>query len=128
MLSLFGERLLPRLAQSADMLSYANRRRLEIARALVAGPQLILLDEPTAGMNPHETQGIVDLIRLIREQGHTVLVIEHNSEVIRRADHVLDLGPEGGVGGGELMASGSLEDLMNCQASYTGAMLRGMFG
>ena len=82
MLSLFGERLLPRLAQSADMLSYANRRRLEIARALVAGPRLILLDEPTAGMNPHETQGIVDLIRLIREQGHTVLVIEHKMKVV----------------------------------------------
>jgi ABC-type branched-subunit amino acid transport system ATPase component len=81
-LSLFGERLLPRLAQSADMLSYANRRRLEIARALVAGPRLILLDEPTAGMNPHETQGIVDLIRLIREQGHTVLVIEHKMKVV----------------------------------------------
>ena len=81
-LSLFGERLLPRLTQSADMLSYANRRRLEIARALVAGPRLILLDEPTAGMNPHETQGIVDLIRLIRQRGHTVLVIEHKMKVV----------------------------------------------
>jgi ABC-type branched-subunit amino acid transport system ATPase component len=81
-LALFGERLLPRLSQSADMLSYANRRRLEIARALVAGPRLILLDEPTAGMNPHETQGIVDLIRLIRQRGHTVLVIEHKMKVV----------------------------------------------
>ena len=81
-LSLFGERLLPRVAQTADMLSYANRRRLEIARALVAGPRLILLDEPTAGMNPHETQGIVDLIHLIRERGHTVLVIEHKMKVV----------------------------------------------
>ena len=70
------------MAQSADMLSYANRRRLEIARALVAEPRLILLDEPTAGMNPHETQGIVDLIHLIREQGHTVLVIEHKMKVV----------------------------------------------
>jgi ABC-type branched-subunit amino acid transport system ATPase component len=81
-ISLFGERLLPRLTQYADMLSYANRRRLEIARALVSDPQLILLDEPTAGMNPHETQGIVDLIRLIRERGHTVLVIEHKMKVV----------------------------------------------
>jgi ABC-type branched-subunit amino acid transport system ATPase component len=81
-LSLFGERLLPRLDQYADMLSYANRRRLEIARALVSEPRLILLDEPTAGMNPHETQGIVDLIRLIRERGHTVLVIEHKMKVV----------------------------------------------
>ncbi len=81
-LSLFGERLLPRITQYADMLSYANRRRLEIARALVSEPRLILLDEPTAGMNPHETQGIVDLIRLIRERGHTVLVIEHKMKVV----------------------------------------------
>ena len=81
-LSLFGERLLPRLGQPAQVLSYANRRRLEIARALVAGPRLILLDEPTAGMNPHETQGIVELIELIREKGHTVLVIEHKMKVV----------------------------------------------
>jgi ABC-type branched-subunit amino acid transport system ATPase component len=81
-LSLFGERLLPRLTQYADMLSYANRRRLEIARALVSNPRLILLDEPTAGMNPHETQGIVELIRLIRERGHTVMVIEHKMKVV----------------------------------------------
>ncbi len=81
-LALFGERLLPRLQQSADMLSYANRRRLEIARALVAKPRLLLLDEPTAGMNPHETQGIIDLIRGIRDRGHTVLVIEHKMKVV----------------------------------------------
>jgi ABC-type branched-subunit amino acid transport system ATPase component len=81
-ISLFGERLLPRLTQYAHMLSYANRRRLEIARALVSDPRLILLDEPTAGMNPHETQGIVDLIRLIRDRGHTVMVIEHKMKVV----------------------------------------------
>jgi len=81
-LSPFGERLLPRVTQTADMLSYANRRRLEVARALVPGPRLILLDEPTAGMNPHETQGIVDLIHLIRQRGHTVLVIEHKMKVV----------------------------------------------
>ena len=81
-LALFGERLLPRLNQYANMLSYANRRRLEIARALVSEPRLILLDEPTAGMNPHETQGIVDLIRLIRDRGHTVFVIEHKMKVV----------------------------------------------
>jgi len=91
-ISLFGERLLPRLSQYADMLSYANRRRLEIARALVSDPQLILLDEPTAGMNPHETQGVVDLIRLIRERGHTVLVIEHKMKVVMTvSDRILVL-------------------------------------
>jgi len=64
------------------MLSYANRRRLEIARALVSGPKLLLLDEPTAGMNPHETQEVVDLIRLIRDRGHSILVIEHKMKVV----------------------------------------------
>jgi ABC-type branched-subunit amino acid transport system ATPase component len=81
-MSLFGERLLPRLSQPARELSYANRRRLEIARALASGPKLILLDEPTAGMNPHETEQVVDLIRLIRDRGHSVLVIEHKMQVV----------------------------------------------
>jgi ABC-type branched-subunit amino acid transport system ATPase component len=81
-LSLFEERLLPRLKEYPKMLSYANRRRLEIARALVSIPRLLLLDEPTAGMNPHETQGIVDLIRRIREKGYTVLIIEHKMKVV----------------------------------------------
>ena len=81
-LSLFGERLLPRLNQPARELSYANRRRLEIARALVSGPKLILLDEPTAGMNPHETEQVVELIRLICQRGHSVLVIEHKMKVV----------------------------------------------
>jgi ABC-type branched-subunit amino acid transport system ATPase component len=81
-LSLFGERLLPRLDQPARELSYANRRRVEIARALVSAPKLILLDEPTAGMNPHETRQLVELIRLIRERGHSVLVIEHKMKVV----------------------------------------------
>jgi ABC-type branched-subunit amino acid transport system ATPase component len=94
-LSLFGERLLPRLNQPARELSYANRRRLEIARSLVSGPKLILLDEPTAGMNPHETQQVVELIRLICERGHSVLVIEHKMKVVMMVSHrvvVLDHG------------------------------------
>jgi ABC-type branched-subunit amino acid transport system ATPase component len=81
-MGLFGERLLPRQHQPARELSYANRRRVEIARALAADPKLILLDEPTAGMNPHETGQVVDLIRLVRDRGHTVLVIEHKMKVV----------------------------------------------
>jgi len=81
-LALFEDRLLPRIHDSADSLSYANRRRLEIARALVAEPRLLLLDEPTAGMNPHESQGIVQLIKKIRDLGITVLLIEHDMKVV----------------------------------------------
>jgi ABC-type branched-subunit amino acid transport system ATPase component len=81
-LALFEDRLLPRIDDPADSLSYANRRRLEIARALVAEPRLLLLDEPTAGMNPHESAGVAGLIRQIRDGGVTVLLIEHDMKVV----------------------------------------------
>jgi ABC-type branched-subunit amino acid transport system ATPase component len=84
-LGLFEERLLPRVNDLADSLSYANRRRLEIARALVAEPKLLLLDEPTAGMNPHESAGITRLIRTIRDRGVTVVLIEHDMKVVMGA-------------------------------------------
>ncbi len=81
-LALFGDDLLPHLDDFADTLSYANKRRLEIARALVAEPRLLLLDEPTAGMNPHESADIVRLVRTVREMGVAVLLIEHDMKVI----------------------------------------------
>ena len=82
-LSFFEERLLPRIGDFADSLSYANRRRLEIARALVSEPKLLMLDEPTAGMNPHESAGIANLIKKIRDELKiTVFFIEHDMKVI----------------------------------------------
>ena len=95
-LSFFEDRLLPRLNDFAESLSYANRRRLEIARALVSDPKLLLLDEPTAGMNPHESAGIARLIKKIRDElGITVFLIEHDMKVIMEASDriiVLDHG------------------------------------
>jgi ABC-type branched-subunit amino acid transport system ATPase component len=95
LLALFEDRLLPRVDDFADSLSYANRRRLEIARALATEPALLLLDEPTAGMNPHESAGIVRLIQAIRDRGVAVFLIEHDMKVIMNASDriiVLDHG------------------------------------
>jgi len=89
-LTLFGERLLPRLGQPASGLSYANRRRLEIARALLLKPRLLLLDEPTAGMNPSETAEMLEFIRVLKNRGQTILLIEHKlSLVMQLSDHVV---------------------------------------
>jgi branched-chain amino acid transport system permease protein len=91
-LGLFGNRLLPRAAHLARTLSYANRRRLEIARALSSEPTLLLLDEPTAGMNPTETLELTDQIRSLRDAGITILLIEHKLGVVNEiADHVVVL-------------------------------------
>jgi ABC-type branched-subunit amino acid transport system ATPase component len=83
LLAFFGDRLLPRAGRPAWTLSYANRRRLEIARALGTGPRLLLLDEPAAGMNPTETRELMRDIERIRTRGVTVLVIEHDMGLVR---------------------------------------------
>jgi branched-chain amino acid transport system ATP-binding protein len=89
-LELFGERLLPRAEQPAYSLSYANRRRTEIARALALKPRLLLLDEPTAGMNPTETAEMLELIRSLKGRGITILLIEHKlSLVMQLSDRVI---------------------------------------
>jgi ABC-type branched-subunit amino acid transport system ATPase component len=93
--TLFGNRLLPRLDHVVSSLSYANRRRVEISRALVARPRLLLLDEPAAGMNPAETLELMDQIRSLRDLGVTVLLIEHKLELVNTISDrvvVLDYG------------------------------------
>jgi ABC-type branched-subunit amino acid transport system ATPase component len=83
LLAIFGERLLPRIDRLAHSLSYANRRRLEIARALATQPRLLLLDEPAAGMNPTESRELMSDILRIRERGVTILMVEHDMTVVR---------------------------------------------
>jgi branched-chain amino acid transport system ATP-binding protein len=94
-LAIFGERLLPRQHDFAYSLSYANRRRTEIARALALEPVLLLLDEPTAGMNPAETNEVMNLILAIRDLGITILLIEHKLDLVMRVSDrvaVMDYG------------------------------------
>jgi branched-chain amino acid transport system ATP-binding protein len=89
-LKMFGERLIPRLEHPAYSLSYANRRRVEIARALALSPRLLLLDEPTAGMNPTETREMLEIIRSLKERGLTILLIEHKLDMVMRlSDRIL---------------------------------------
>ncbi len=104
--ALFGNRLLPRLAQPVAGLSYANRRRVEIARALASRPDILLLDEPTAGMNPAETLELAEQIRSLHEAGLTILIIEHKLDVVTAlADTVVVLDH------GEKIAEGRPEDV-----------------
>ncbi len=94
---LFGDRLAPRLAHPAHSLSYANRRRLEIARALAARPKLLLLDEPAAGMNPTETAELAGIIAVLKARGLTILIIEHKLDMLMRlADRIVAM-DEGAV-------------------------------
>jgi len=107
-LALFGERLTPRLHQPTYSLSYANRRRVEIARALALRPRLLLLDEPTAGMNPTETAEMLEVIRLLKQQGLTILLIEHKlSLVMQLSNHVLVMD------NGQKIAEGPPEQIRN---------------
>jgi branched-chain amino acid transport system ATP-binding protein len=103
-LARFGERLLPRIDQPAYSLSYANRRRVEIARALALKPRLLLLDEPTAGMNPTETAEMQGLISELKADGLTILLIEHKLDMVMRLSDrvvVMDEGKKIAEGAGE---------------------------
>ncbi|HEY8346042.1 MAG TPA: ABC transporter ATP-binding protein [Symbiobacteriaceae bacterium] len=105
-LSLFGDRLLPRLHQPAYSLSYANRRRTELARALALRPRLLLLDEPTAGMNPTETAEMLEVIRLLQQRGQTILLIEHKLELVMAASHRVYA-----LDAGQVLVSGTPEEV-----------------
>jgi excinuclease ABC subunit A len=119
-----------RLGQSGGTLSGGEAQRLKLVKELARGGQrhtLYILDEPTTGLHFCDVDRLMKVLEQLISHDNTVVVIEHHSEVIRRADHVIDLGPEGGDGGGHLVASGSLDDIMAAGGSYTGVMLRELF-
>jgi excinuclease ABC subunit A len=116
-----------RLGQAGATLSGGEAQRLKLVKELSRGgarATLYILDEPTTGLHFCDVDRLLQVLARLIEQGNSVLVIEHNPEVIRRADWVIDLGPEGGRDGGELVVAGTLEAVAACARSYTGAMLR----
>lgn len=115
------------LGQSATTLSGGEAQRIKLARELSkrsTGKTIYILDEPTTGLHFADVQKLLDVLHRFVENGNTVVVIEHNLEVIKTADHLIDLGPEGGEGGGEIVASGSPEEVASVSQSYTGHYLK----
>jgi excinuclease ABC subunit A len=115
------------VGQQATTLSGGEAQRVKLAKELskrATGRTLYILDEPTTGLHFHDVAKLLDVLHELVETGNTVVVIEHNLEVIKTADWIIDLGPEGGDGGGEIVAAGSPDDIARNAASYTGAFLK----
>jgi excinuclease ABC subunit A len=115
------------LGQSATTLSGGEAQRVKLALELSkrdTGRTLYILDEPTTGLHFHDIELLLTVLHRLRDHGNTVVVIEHNLDVIKTADWIVDLGPEGGAGGGRIIAQGAPEDLAEAEASYTGRYLK----
>ena len=118
-----------KLGQSAPTLSGGEAGRVKLAKELQkkpTGKSLFILDEPTTGLHTHDIKKLLEILNRIADNGDTVLVIEHNLDVIKVADHIIDLGPEGGSGGGTIVATGTPEQIVKVKESYTGQFLKGM--
>jgi len=116
-----------RLGQNATTLSGGEAQRIKLARELSkrdTGNTLYILDEPTTGLHFHDIEQLLGVLHRLRDHGNTIVVIEHNLDVIKTADWVIDLGPEGGDGGGEIIATGTPEDVAANKQSFTGEYLR----
>jgi excinuclease ABC subunit A len=119
-----------RLGQQATTLSGGEAQRVKLAKELSrrsAGRTLYLLDEPTTGLHFEDVRKLLDVLGRLRDDGNTIVVIEHNLDVVKTADWIVDLGPEGGNAGGELIASGPPEEVARVDRSWTGRYLAGMF-
>ena len=118
-----------KLGQSSTTLSGGEAQRVKLATELLkrsTGSTVYVLDEPTTGLHIADVHKLIDILNRLTDAGNTVVVIEHNLDVIKVADHIIDLGPEGGDGGGELVFAGTPEDCARCEASYTGQFLKTM--
>ncbi len=118
-----------KVGQPATTLSGGEAQRVKLSKELAkrsTGRTLYILDEPTTGLHFEDVRKLLEVLHELVEQGNTVIVIEHNLDVVKTADHIIDIGPEGGDGGGEIVATGTPEEVANVEASYTGHYLREM--
>ena len=120
-----------KLGQSATTLSGGEAQRVKLATELSkrpTGKTIYILDEPTTGLHTADVQQLIDVLQRICDTGNTVVVIEHNLDVIKVADHIIDLGPDGGDGGGTIVAQGTPEKVAQCEKSFTGHYLKKLLG
>ena len=116
-----------KIGQSSTTLSGGEAQRIKLATELSkrdTGRTLYILDEPTTGLHTADVEKLIGVLQRLCDAGNTVLVIEHNLDVIKTADHIIDLGPEGGDGGGYVVASGTPEEVAQVEGSYTGQYLK----
>jgi excinuclease ABC subunit A len=116
-----------RVGQQGNTLSGGEAQRVKLSKELskrATGRTLYILDEPTTGLHFHDVAKLLEVLHELVDQGNTVVVIEHNLEVIKTADWIIDLGPEGGDGGGEIVAVGTPEQIAKEKRSYTGRYLK----
>lgn len=120
-----------KLGQPSTTLSGGEAQRVKLATELSrrsTGKTVYILDEPTTGLHFADVHKLVDILSRLAETGNTVIVIEHNLDVIKTADYIIDMGPEGGENGGTLLTSGTPEDVAEVKESYTGHYIKKMLG
>ncbi|MBQ4569242.1 MAG: excinuclease ABC subunit UvrA [Ruminococcus sp.] len=118
-----------KIGQPATTLSGGEAQRVKLATELSkrsTGKTVYILDEPTTGLHSADVHRLIDVLQQLVDKGNSVIVIEHNLDLIKTADHIIDLGPEGGDGGGEILAEGTPEKIAKCENSYTGMFLKGL--
>ncbi|HID53879.1 MAG TPA: excinuclease ABC subunit UvrA, partial [Anaerolineae bacterium] len=119
------------LGQPAPTLSGGEAQRIKLSRELskiATGRTIYILDEPSVGLHSHDVARLIEALNRLVDKGNTVIIIEHNLDIIKVADYLIDMGPEGGDRGGEIVAAGTPEEVAQVEASYTGQFLRAYMG